>query len=473
MRNLSAFAFVALVLGMVVGCSSMPSKGGFGDVEKIVQERLDARVYWYQGELEDQEATSEVARLLSGELTLDAAIQIALLNNRTLQAEYEELGVAQADLVQAGLLRNPVFFASARDADVSGLTTNTEIEVVQDFLDILMRPARKRMASTAFEAAKLRVAGQVLGLAAEVKDAYYGLQGSGQVAEMLGVIARASGAAYEFSRRQHIAGNLNDLDLASQQGLFEHARIDLTRAEAMVVDDRERLNRLLGLWGADTGWTIPAKLPPIPESDPDLNEIESLALTQRLDLATARLESQQLAEALNLTLRWRWVAVADFGFSRERDSDGLEVKGPNLMIEIPIFDQGQARLARLEALNRQSEQRMMALAIEIRSRVREIRNRLLVQRALAQRYERVLIPLRQKIVSEALKHYNFMLVGVYRLLEARQDEVDAYREYIEATRDYWQARTTLELAVGGRLPANHEQTETPPSIEHHHEQTED
>ena len=451
MKRSAGLAVALVAMAALTGCASVSPKGGFAEVEQLVGQRLEKQVHWYQGTPEDQEAAEKVGKLLAAELSLDSAVQIALLNNRSLQASYEELGVAQADLVQAGLLRNPVFFASARDPNGSALTTNTELGVVQDFLDLLVRPARKRISALEFDETKLRVADAVLVLAADVKASYYTLQASLQVAEMLEVIARAAEAAYEFARRQGAAGTLNDLDLASQEGLYVEARIDLVRARATVVAGHERLNRLLGVWGADTTWTVSSSLPPIPEREPPLGELEALAVVNRLDLAAARLEVEQLARALQLTVRWRYVAVAEVGISTEKDADGLRVTGPSLAIELPIFDQGQARVARTQALSRRSRQRMMALAIDIRSEVREARSRLLVDRHLARQYEKVLIPIRERVVAEALKHYNFMLLGVYRLLEAKRDEVVAYREYIEATRDYWLARTELELAVGGSL----------------------
>ncbi len=149
------------------GCASVPRKGGFSDVAQVIEERAGQRVHWSQGTPEDAEVTRAVEALLADELSVGAAVQIALLNNRGLQATYEDLGIAQADLVQAGLLRNPAFFGSVRSSNRSSSETNTEFGVVQDFLDILIRPARKKFAAAEFEEAKLRVADAVLNLAAE------------------------------------------------------------------------------------------------------------------------------------------------------------------------------------------------------------------------------------------------------------------------------------------------------------------
>ena len=98
----------ALLL-LLSGCATFDQRAGFSDVRTAVEERSGKRVAWNLGTELDAEAAEDVRRLLAGPLTADAAIQVALLNNRGLQATYAELGVAQADVVQAGLLTNPVF----------------------------------------------------------------------------------------------------------------------------------------------------------------------------------------------------------------------------------------------------------------------------------------------------------------------------------------------------------------------------
>ncbi|HEX9733755.1 MAG TPA: TolC family protein [Thermoanaerobaculia bacterium] len=429
-----------------------PDARGFSAVAELVDERLAARVHWFQGTEEDAAVAASVGALLAGELTADAAVQIALLNHRGLQAEYEVLGVAQADLVQAGLLENPVFAAGARFPDRPPSAANLELGVAQSFLDLLVRPARRELAARELEETQLRVGAAVLDLAADVRAAFYTLQGSRQAAAALAVVDGAAESAAELASRQHAAGNLNDLDLAGYDALREEARLDLAGAEAAAAEGRERLSRLLGLWD-DEGWTIAAALPELPAAEPDLAHLEQSALARRLDLAAARVEVDKLARALEITVRWRWIALAEIGVDRERDTDGQTVTGPTLAVQLPVFDRGQGRVARHEAFLRRGRQRLAQRALEIRSEVRAARRRLLASRQLAERYRDVLIPLRQRIVAEAQRHYNFMLIGVYQVLEARRDEAAAYRDYLDAVRDYWLARAELERAVGAALTA--------------------
>ena len=454
-----------MCIGVLTGCASVPKEAGFPDVQNIIEQRIGRRVHWNQGTSEDAAVVDVVRSMLQQELTIDEAVQIALLNNRSLLATYEELGIAQADLVQAGLLRNPTFGASFRfpDKTVGGhRSTNTEFSVVQDFLDLLVRPLRKKVAAAQFEQTKLRVGNAVLNLAAEVRSFYYTLQADEQTLEMRRTVVQATEAAVDIATRQHDAGTLKTLDLANQQGFHDQAKLDMTRTDIQIVADRERLNRLMGIWGADTMWKLPERLPELPESEIPMEHLESIAVSQRLDLAAARQETQVIAHALSLTRKYRYFYVFDVGVDSEHDvADDVNFTGPNVTIALPIFDQRQAEIARLEAQLRQSLQRLASLAIDIRSEVREIRERLLAARNVAKYHHDSILPLRQRIVDESQLYYNGMLIGVYELLLAKQNQINAGREYIETLRNYWIARSDLERAVGGRLIVTEETTQPP------------
>ena len=464
-HRLIAIFITLMCIGVFSGCASVPKDAGFSDVQNIIEQRIGRRVHWNQGTSEDAAVVDVVRSMLQQELTIDEAVQIALLNNRSLLATYEELGIAQADLVQAGLLRNPTFGASFRfpDKTVGGhRSTNTEFSVVQDFLDLLVRPLRKKVAAAQFEQTKLRVGDAVLNLAAEVRSFYYTLQADEQTLEMRRTVVQATEAAVDIATRQHDAGTLKTLDLANQQGFHDQAKLDMTRTDIQIVADRERLNRLMGIWGADTIWKLPERLPELPESEIPMEHLESIAVSQRLDLAAARQETQVIAHALSLTRRYRYFYVFDVGVDSEHDvADDVTFTGPNLTLELPIFDRRQASISRLEAQLRQSLQRLASLAIDIRSEVREIRERLLAARNVAKYHHDSILPLRQRIVDESQLYYNGMLIGVYELLLAKQNQINAGREYIETLRDYWIARSDLERAVGGRLIVTEETTQPP------------
>jgi outer membrane protein, heavy metal efflux system len=434
----------------ILGCA-VPKEAGFPEVAAAVEARVGARVVWDRGGAEDAEVKKSVAALLARELTEDAAVQIALLNNKHLQATYEDLMVAQADVVQAGLLKNPVFFGSARLPLGPGLS-NLEAGVEQDFLDLLLIPARRRVAETSFAAVKLRVGGEVVALAAEVRGAFYALQGAIQVAAMRRAIGEAADASVDLARRQHEAGNISDLDLANEESQFTQTRLDLARSEAEILGARERLARLLGVYGEGAAFRVADKLPELPAEDPPLEHVESLAVARRLDIAAARKDVEAVARGLSLLRSFRFIGGASVGVSAERHVEGQIVVGPTASLELPIFDQKQAALASMEAELRRRQRRLDALAVDARSEVREARGRVLFARSVARHYHDVIVPLRERIVALSQKQYDAMLLGVYQLLLAKQGEVAAYREYIDAVREYWVARVELERAAGGRLP---------------------
>ena len=444
----------ALVFGgLLGGCASTSADGSFQEVASAVEVRTGNKIYWNQGTEQDTKVAAAVRAMLRKELTLPNAVQIALINNRMLQAEYEELSIAQADLVQAGLLANPTFSGSLKFPTSGGDPPDIGLGVELDFLGLLFIPARKQLAGAQLEQVKWRLGDAVLAHAAEVRATYYRLQGAQQSVAMLRVITGAAQTAADLAARQNDAGNISDLDRANEETLYEQARLDLASAEAEILEHREELNRLMGVWGNDTGWKVPDKLPEIPAGDPSLDQLESLAMTQRLDVAAARQELQVASTASSLAGSSRVFGMLDVGVEAEREGeDGWEV-GPSAKLTLPIFDQGQGMVARAEAQLRQSHHRLAGLAVNVRAEVRAARNRLVAARSVAHHYRTVLIPLRERVVALSQEQYDAMLIGVYQLLQVKQNEIETYRQYIGAVRDYWIARSNLERAVGGRLKA--------------------
>ena len=436
-------------LAFLAGCAAVPKDAGFGDVQSAVAERTGHLVQWRGTTAQDAAVDAAVETLLSKEMTAAEVVQIALLNNLNLQATYQELGVAQADVVQAGLLRNPVFSFERR---FSGQAA--EIDLAWDFLDLFFIPLRQRAAGAAFEAAKLRVADAVLIKVAETRAAFYTLQGAEQMLEMRRSVAAATAAAAEVAKRLRDAGNITLVELRNQQKLAAQSKLDLARAEGTVVQDRERLNVLMGLWGKNTQWKTGVRLPDLPDDEPPPQGLETLAISQRLDLSAVRAEVQAAAQSLGLARASRFIPEANVGGHFEREPDGLRTIGPSFNFPIPLFDQGQAVLARGGAQLRQAQQRYAALAVEVRSQVRAAYSRMTAARDLAQYYRREVLPLSAQIVDQTQLQYNAMQTGVFQLLQAKQAQIDAGREYIESLREYWLARSELERALGQRLKAS-------------------
>jgi cobalt-zinc-cadmium efflux system outer membrane protein len=437
-------------LGTIAACTSQQSS--LESVQKEIASRTGKRVAWLRGGPEDAEASRAVQTLLRHQLSANDAVQIALLNNRALQANFEEIGISQADLVQAGLLSNPTFAASWRFPDRSPSGTNAEYSIAQDFLQLIVLPIRKRIAAAQLAQTETRIASEVLTLVAEVKTAFYTLQAREQLLGRLKVVAETSEIAAEFTKRLHDAGNASDLDLTNHQASYQQSQLDVAQTTLQVRVDRERLNRLLGFSGADTNWKISDHLPEIPAREISLQRLEARAIAQRPDLAAARIEVDLIGRALALRTKTRYLpASIQIGVDTEREPDRQNVTGPTLNLELPIFNQGQGEIARLTAQYRQAQRKFEALAIDIRSEVRQARDQLIAGRDLTSYIGTHLLPTQQQALNLTLQQYNYMLKGAYDLLLAKQNEVAAERSYIEAWRDYWIARAELERAIGGSL----------------------
>lgn len=436
---------------LLAGCSGGPDDAGFASVQNDVAKALPQTIRWNRGSKEDAEAAEAVKRLLESELTVDAAVQVALLNDRDLQAHFEELGVAQADLVQAGLLRNPVFSAKVGFPSGSPGGTEWSLDVVQDFLDLLTLSARKDIARADLEAARFRAADAVLAHAARAKSAWYAAVGAEQAAEVRRRIADAAEASAELAKRLREAGNISELEFARERGHVEEARRARARADAEAELAREELNRALGLWGAQTAWKAPAKLPELPAAEAPLESLESIAVGRRLDLAATEAGRRAAELRLEMARDFRWLGSFSGGAWAERGTDRQWVAGPRLSFAIPLFDRRQGEIAALEAMARRQADRLWADAVRIRSEVRSARIRVIAARALVEHQRDVVVPLRERIVELTQKEYNFMLVGVPDLILAKQSEYEAYVELVNGLRDYWTARAELERALGARL----------------------
>jgi outer membrane protein, heavy metal efflux system len=456
-----------LTLASMAGCASVQSDAQFPRVRDAAGTRLEKTVVWNRDGEQDKRAQQAVRRLLESELTADAAVQIALLNNRGLQAELERLGVAQADLVEAGLLDNPVFGATLLFGDAG---TEIDLDVVQSFVGVVSLSARRKVGQATADRIALEIADRVVQLAKDAQAQYYTVAGDAQALELARQIVTSTEAGAELAQRQRAAGNLSRRDQSMQQAFYAQTLLELAQAEAQLLSDRERLNRLMGVWRSDTGWRIPTRLPAVPDAVPAVDQLESRAIFQRLDLAAAKREAEAAAHALNLTRQFRYLAPLGIGVAFKRDTDGVKSVGPRVELGLPIFNQGQARLARAESELKRSQERVTALAIEIRSEAREASNRLAAAHAVVRHYQSVLLPLQQDIVSETLKFYNGMLVGVYDLLLAQQSQVQTARQYVAANKAFWLAWTDLERALGGTLTAPAGATgQKQPSIDEPHQ----
>lgn len=445
------FLFLAALLGMALsGCASLPADRGRGDVDAMLKERGQEA----SAADDDGAARKLLAELSDKPLSANDAVRLALVNNPRLKAEYAKLGFAAADVYDAGRLSNPRLSASVLIPNVSGEANEVALGLVQSFTNLLLLPARSRFAEGEFERVKQDVGARVLSLAADVEAAYYRLAGAWQTVTMRETVLKAAQASADLAQRFFDAGNINRLELALEQAAASQARLNLLQARAEVTVLRGELNRLMGLAATEDRWKIAGGLS-APVADEDaLPDLLKTADASRLDLAGARQRVTLFADALGVTRRFRYLGQVDVGVRTERESDRSRLTGPTLALELPIFNQGKGRIARAEADLQLAEADLRALEIEISNGVQRAAAEVEAAKTRAGHYRQSLIPLREAIVARTQEQVNYMLVGQFELLLAKQQEYDAYQGYLEAVRDYWLARAGLAREVGAPLPSS-------------------
>lgn len=463
-----------VVVTLLSACTTTSPAQPFADVQQSVDERSGYELHWSRLEPGAAEIQTALDDLLARELTPDSAVQIALLNNRRLQAEYGRLGLAQAELVQAGLLKNPVFHGSIRWAPRSQRIF--DFSIVQDFLDILLLRLETSVAQNELEGVKLEVTGRVIDFAADVKREFFAYVAHEELIDVSQSILLAAESSFEMARQLHDAGNITALDVLNEQVAYERAKLDLARVEARRVIQRERLNRLMGLWGDETDWTSIRDLPALPEPQVESETVEQRALAASLELARAYTELEIAAQRFRVTEIMQIIPQFHLGGSvefekeetfelverRRRDGSKYELKevpgptevwsGGEASIGIPLFDQGQAARAAGRAEIERRYERYTALAIEVRSAAREAAFRAANAQARAKYYAQVFVPLHETITAETQLRYNAMFDGVFQLLRAKTNELEARHDYVEALHDYWVAHADLEQLLMGQVP---------------------
>jgi outer membrane protein, heavy metal efflux system len=442
-RPWARHAGVAAAL-LAAGCASVPRDAGVAEVQRMVQEHSGQQITWSPDQAIEPPDDGRLQPLLQDGLTADRAVEIALAHNRDLLAALEELGIARADLIAASTVRNPILDGEVRFP--GSPRTPFEIALTQTLIDLFQLRSRRALGRAEFEAVRLRVAGAVIALSAEVRADYYTLQAAQQALAQQRTISEAAEASAELARRQHDAGNISDLDLENEQALYERAKLDLARAELDELRARERL--LAGFGALETlPLTLPSQAAPAGEDERSPEEVEA-ALARRIDVSLAQAEVEAARRALPLARAEVFDELAA-GVHREREPDGKSTTGPAAIIPIPIFDRGLAGRTRAVAVLRRAEQRLHALTVTARSEARTARERLLEARARAEYLRDVIVPRRQRILHLTQLEYNAMLRGAFDLIRARQGLADALREQVLAIRDYWLARTELETAMSG------------------------
>jgi outer membrane protein TolC len=436
---------LAALACVLSACTTLSDDGGTAAVTQAAQERLGKELRLSRNDEDARASTQRVNELLAAPLSADSAVQIALLNNRGLQVSLLELGIAEADMVQASRLPNPGF-------SFSRLERGSEREIERTFSinlgQLLALPFAHEIEQRRFAAAQGSVTMEMLSLAAQARQAWVNAVAADQSLHYAEQVKRAANASAELAARMAGAGNFSKLQQMREQGFQADAALGLARAQQARVAARERLTRLLGLSAPQ--FSLPDRLPDLPQATAELPDAEQVAMTQRLDVQAARLQTEATAKNLGLSRVTGFINVLELGYQHNSSNEAPTQTGYEISFEIPLFDWSGARVARAESVYMQSVQRAAQSAIEAQSEVREAWQGYRSAWEIARQYRDEIVPTAQRVSEENLLRYNGMLIGVFELLADARTQIAAVNAAIEAQRDFWLAQATLDMALVGK-----------------------
>jgi outer membrane protein TolC len=446
--RLVAAVLVVFALG---GCAGFSRDGGFSAVEQSTRERIGKDIAWARTDAGRDTVEARVTQLLTRPLSVDDAVQIALLNNKGLQARFHELGISEANLVQAGRLPNPGFSFGRMER---GTEVEWERGLHLNLARLFAMPLLSQMEERRFAQVQREVTLDVLRLAADTRKAYFVAVAGVESVRYMRQVKAAAEASAELARRMVRAGNWSTLNQAREQGFYADAALNVARAELAAVGAREQLTRLMGLWGAQIQFTLPERLPDLPKTADELPDIEQLAMAQRLDLQALRMQTEALAKNLGLSKATRFVNVLELGLVRNTSNQEPTQRGYEIRFEIPLFDWSGARVAKAEAIYMQAVSRVAETAVNARSEVRQAYRGYRINYDIARHYRDEIVPVRKRISDENLLRYNGMLIGVFDLLADARAQIASVNGYIEALRDFWLAQSDLQMSLIGKPAMN-------------------
>jgi multidrug efflux system outer membrane protein len=450
MKTFQRLACAAAVLTLLAGCATVSPDGGLGDVQTLTQGKtagVDASI----SRSPTPAGEKAIADLLAQPISEASAVRLALLNNPGLHASMATLGLSDADRVQMGSLPNPSL-ALARMTQ--GDTFELERALRFDVIGLLTLPWRSQWAGRQAELAKLQAAQDVVKLAADTRKAWINAVAARQTASYMRDVKDAAQAGAELARRLAKVGNWSRLNQAKEQVFLVDATAQLARAEQAAFASREQLTRHMGLWGAQTNYQLPDRLPDLPKAARDIQDVEALAIGQRLDVKSAVGEAAYVADSAGFVKASGFINALDVTITHNTITDNAagtqETKrGVGIELPLPIFDWGNARSARAKNQYLLAVARVRDVGVRARSEAREAYHGYRTAFDLAHYYQDEVLPLHAFINSEMLLRYSGMLSNIFEVLADARANVMAVNASIEAQRDFWLADTDLQSSVSG------------------------
>lgn len=462
---------LAVLVGLLAaGCAKFTDDGGMAPVTDGVRKEIGKDAGKLSSPEDRRRARERMQALLGESLTEEAAVQVALLNNRGLQAAYNDLGISEAEYVQTSLPPNPAINVGRTFG--TGNFVEFGFQLVGNLLAVATLPRRTEIAKREFEEARYRAVATTLSLTVDVRRAHVRAVAAQQRLALLEQSRQTADASARMMKQLGETGAANKLDQARVSAFYADLSAQVAQARLSVAATREALNRLLGLWGTDLAYALPSRLPGLPQEADTPADVEVEAMRRRVDLIILRYEIVTLSKSIGLVNATRYLSFLELGLGYRNEvesNDAGESSSKNrygleLGIVIPIFDTGEARTATAREIYMRAVNRLTERSVNARSEARVAYTTYRATYDIARYYQARIVPLRRQISAEVLLRYNGMLVDVFELLIEERERISANVASLDALRDYHLAVADLQAAmiVGGTVPPSGVINTTPP-----------
>ncbi len=470
MKAMSRTVAVAAIGLLAAGCAKFTDDGGMPPVTDSIRKEIGRDAVKLSSPEDMRRARERVQALLAEPLSEDSAVQIALLNNRGLQAAYNDLGISEAEYVQTSLPPNPAITVGRTFG--TGNFVEFGFQLVGNLLAFATLPRRAEIGKREFEEARYRAVATTLSLTVDVRRAYIRAIAAQQRLALLEQARQTADASAQMMKQLGETGAANKLDQARVTAFYADLSARVAQARLSVASTREALNRMLGLWGGDLAYKLPARLPALPATADALADVEIEAMKRRVDLIILRYEIVTLAKSAGFVNATRYLSFLELGLGYRNEvetNDAGEQSSKNrygleLGIVIPIFDTGEARVVTAREIYMRAVNRLVERSVNARSEARVAYTTYRATYDIARFYQSRILPLRRQISAEVLLRYNGMLVDVFEVLIEERERIAANIASLDALRDYHLAIADLQAAliVGGTVPPSGVINTTPP-----------
>lgn len=394
------------------------------------------------------EGSGSAALLPDGPMTVETAQRIALAHNPRARAALAALGIARGQWEAASALPNPELSGGFRDG-VDGSTLNASFSI--PLAPLVERGKRRAIARSEHQAALAQTAGQLLDLLLQVHLAAIAVVADD--ADQVRVTERIAIAVAEREAAEVLfaAGNIPAYDRLSHRWNAERAEVERVEAQRARVHHRHRLELLMGVPLDRYAWSVIPPEPTAVEGVEPPPALEQAVVGASIELAERRAALEAAAHRIGLGETARWLPGLALSVEGERRAGATEW-GPQLSVELPLFDQGAGLLQSEQAAFEAALEDYRARQNEVRAALRESWAELRAADAIMQHHTATLLPLQQQLMEQDVLRYNAMEEGIFGLLDQRRRLADAQREALRAQQRQWEARARLShLLDGGSL----------------------